>query len=493
MSYGVPVGTRDDEGGAMTLRWVRSQRAAVVDLGDDVALVGRDRIVRRLEGDSAALARVVIAFLSRPRTTDEVIAHVEALAGPLGDRRAVIEQLLAHLAETGAIANPSVTAPRGRAANIVVAVSGAIAASHVPALIAALQRAGHTVEVALTPTAARFVACDALTAILQREVHTSLWPRAPHAPVPHIALARWADLVIVYPASATTIGRIANGDCSELVSAIATATRAPVVIVPSMNETMLEAPSVQRNLELLRADGRVIVHGVPSQEVAEAPTVRHTIAGAAPAPSEIAAMLDALLEANVLVGRDREGSASAWDAAYRRPLVPWASDTCDPDLAAALATHAPSPCRVLDVGCGLGQVARHAAGSGHRVVASDISEVALSLARSLSDQVVWLRDDICASALAGSFDVIVDRASLHSLPVARARAWATSMRRLVAKDGVVIVKCHRDGVPGVTTGWTSEALAALLPGFTLVSEQAAELPGLTDGTPIPALLLVFRT
>jgi 3-polyprenyl-4-hydroxybenzoate decarboxylase len=481
--------------GEMTDRWVRSQRAAVIDIGEDVALIGRDRIVRKLEGDSAELARVVLGYLAQPRTTAEVVAHIESLAGPLGERRAVVEQLIAHLAETGAIGAPAASeALQGRAANVVVAISGAIAASYAPALIAALHRRGHTVEVALTPTASRFVAEDALTAIVRRELHTSLWPRTPHAPVPHIALAQWADLVIVYPASATTIGRIANGDCSDLVSAIAITTRAPVVIVPSMNVDMLDTPAVQRNLELLRADGHVVVHGVPSQEVAEAPSVRTNVAGAAPAPSEVAAMIDALRAANVLHRREAAeptADVRAWDAAYRKPLVPWASDVCDADLAAALAAHAPSPRRVLDVGCGLGQVARHAAASGHRVVATDVSEVALALARTSSDHVIWLRDDICASALAGPFDVIVDRASLHTLPRARMHAWATAMRRLVAKDGVVIIKSHRDGVAGVTTGWTSAALAALLPDFTIVSEHAAELPGVRDATPIPSLLVVL--
>jgi hypothetical protein len=67
-------------------RFVRSQRAAVVELGDDVALVGRDGSVARLTGESAELAREVIAFVGVPRSRDDVIAHVERLAGPLGER-----------------------------------------------------------------------------------------------------------------------------------------------------------------------------------------------------------------------------------------------------------------------------------------------------------------------------------------------------------------------------------------------------------------------
>ncbi|MGE5185081.1 MAG: flavoprotein, partial [Acidobacteriota bacterium] len=294
-------------------RWVRTPRAAAVELGDDVLLVARDGTVRRLEGASGELARVVLAHLAEPRSGAEVIAHVEELAGPLGERRAVVDQLVALLAETGAIARePEPRAP-GAPANIVVAVSGAIAATHAPALVAALQQRGHAVEIALTATATRFVAIDALAAIARREPHVSLWPRAAHAPVPHVALAEWADLVVVYPASATTIGRIAHGDFSDLVAAIALATRAPTVIVPSMNAAMLAAPAVQRNLATLREDGHAIVLGVPSHEVADAPEARDRVHGAAPAPGELAATVEALHAAGVLRARPR---ARDWDAAY---------------------------------------------------------------------------------------------------------------------------------------------------------------------------------
>jgi len=464
-------------------------------------LLGRDGVARTLAGDSAELARAVLAQVGEPRTVAEVSARVEELAGA-PDRGAVVPQLFELFAAAGAI-NLVVAAPARdnahtasvRGANIVVAVSGALAATHVPAFLAALHERGHAVEVALTPTAARFVSLDALAAIARREPHTSLWPRAAHAPVPHVALAEWADLVVVYPASATTIARIAAGDCSELVAAIALTTRAPVVIAPAMNAAMLDAPAVQRNLERLRGDGRVIVHGVPAPEAADAPTVRAPTSSAAPAPAELAAAIDALRTSGVLA---RRGAAPAgprdWDGAYRAALVPWASDSCDDDLAAALAAHVPAPGRLLDLGCGLGQVARHAAAIGHRVVAIDVSDVALAAAcaRDSDSTVVWVRDDICASALAGPFDAIVDRATLHALPRERAAAWARAVDRRAARDAIVIVKCHTAGVLGATAGWTAAALAALLPAFAIVDDQPAELPGVRDAAPIPARLVVLR-
>lgn len=105
---------------------------------------------------------------------------------------------------------------------------------------------------------------------------------------------------------------------------------------------------------------------------------------------------------------------------------------------------------------------------------------------------MWLVDDICASRLCGPFDVIVDRATLHTLPASRVHAWAQAMRRLTVRGSVVIVKVHRDGVASVTTGWTATAIAERLPDFDVVHEDAAELPGLRDGTPLPATLVVLR-
>lgn len=483
-------------------RWVRSQRAAVVEIDEDLLLVARDGTVRRLSGESAELAREVIAFFARPRHERELLRHLEVIAGPLGDRASVVHQLVTLLADVGALTperdddEPAI--PAGRGANVVVIVSGAIAATGAPAFVIALQRRGYTVEVVVTHTAMRFVAIDALGAIAQREVKTSMWPAAPHVAVPHVALAQWAELVVFYPASATMLARLAAGDFSELGSAIALTTRAPVLIVPSMNIDMIEAAAVQRNLEELRADGFTFISGVPSQEVAEAPAVRTTLAGAAPAPGEVAATIDALRTAGLLARRvvDQAAPTTLWDGVYRRDatLLPWVRDRVDDDIAAALAHHAPPPGRLLDAGCGLGQIARHAAQRGYRVVATDISEAALGLAsREAGDaDIVWVRDDICASSLAGTFRVIVDRASLHVLPAARLHAWATQVHRLTAPGSMLIVKAHREGVAGATTGWSADRLLSLLPGFELVAQAPAELPGLDGPEPIPSILAVLR-
>ncbi len=468
---------------------MRSQRAAVVDVGERLVLLGGAGEARAIEGDGAAVARELLGFCAVPRSMGEIVEHVVALSGgePVHTQR-IVGQLVELLRVAGAIVQAR-RVERAHRGNLVVCVSGALAASHAPAFVAAMQRRGWSVECALTEAAPRFVAVDALEAVLQRAVHVGMWPVAPHAPVPHVALAEWAELVVVYPASATTIARIAHGDFGDLVAATALTTRAPVVLVPSMNGEMRAAAAVERNLEALRGDGFAIVHGVPSEEAADAPSVRHAHAGAAaPAPAETAATIDAL--AAMLAKEQRPGGAmesrpeTAWNAAYRRALVPWASEACDADVAGALVHHAPPPGRLLDVGCGLGQVARHAAGLGYRVVATDVSEVALARARREpgGDEIVWVRDDICASALVGPFDVIVDRAVMHVLPAARVAAWAAAIARLAAPHATVIVKAHAD----------KAARVAKLTGFQVVEELDGELPGIVDATPITSRLVVLR-
>jgi SAM-dependent methyltransferase/3-polyprenyl-4-hydroxybenzoate decarboxylase len=497
---------------------VRAETARVVEVGDGVCLVGADGTIARVDGDSAAVVRRVLDLIARPIARDAVALAISREAG--ADAGPIVDQILELLRATGAarIAEAAPVAaseapgvaPRGpsaglRAGNIVVGVTGAIAAVHAPSLVLALQRRGFAVEVAMSRASRRFVAPAALGAIAQREVHRSLWPATPLAPVPHVALAAWADLVVIYPASATTIARLAHGEFSDLVAAIALTTRAPVIAAPSMNPAMAEAPAVQRNLDQLRADGIALLAPVPAVEVAEAPEARAPVGGGCPPPGEVAATIDALVRANALPRRAPRArvptDAAGWDATYAAPgaaddgRLPWVTDDCDADLAAALAAHGKPPGPLLDVGTGLGQVARHAAGAGYHVVATDVSDAALALARGRGggEGIVWLRDDIAASALAGSFAVVVDRACLHVLPRARHAAWAAAMRRLVAPGGVLLVKTHQPGAPYATAAFTRDGLAALVgDGFEAVSIEPSTIPGARVATPAPAWLGVFR-
>jgi len=107
--------------------------------------------------------------------------------------------------------------------------------------------------------------------------------------------------------------------------------------------------------------------------------------------------------------------------------------------------------------------------------------------------ITWLGDDVGASDLLSQVEVIVDRATLHTLPLSRAHAWAATMRRLLVPGGHLVLKTHREGVQGVTSGWTAEAVSALLGAtFEVVSVTDGELPGVQSAAPIPSLLVVVR-
>jgi 3-polyprenyl-4-hydroxybenzoate decarboxylase len=270
----------------------------------ELLIVGADRSVRQLSGDSAQLARTVLSFLAAPHSRAEIAAHLERLSGKPLENPQVVEDLLKLLLSAGVLheqagqgAGVHQPAPRAGAtgARVVLGLTGAIATAHAPTTVSLLLERGFDVEIAATRDALRMVSRLALEAITHRRVHTSLRGHDPSIPVPHIRLAEWAEAVLVYPATATTLARIAHGDCSELVAALVLSTRAPVLVVPSMNPAMLGAPAVQRNLETLRQDGIWIADPAIGLEVAQAPAHRQLLWGAAPPPGTVLPLLDALL------------------------------------------------------------------------------------------------------------------------------------------------------------------------------------------------------
>ncbi len=258
----------------------------VVDHGDDIFVIGADGTAHQLTGDSAELVRAILAFAGAPRTRDQILAHLEALVGAPIESPQTIDEALALLQSAGALAPPPPSLPATTttaATRLVLGISGAVAASGAPDLITRLLRSGFEVRVAMTRDARRFVSPLVLEATTQHAVYRSLW----QSTVPHIQLAEWAQLVLVCPASATTISRIAAGDCSDLVAAIAVGTRAPRLIVPSMNAAMYQSPMVQRNLSRLRDDGCWLAHAGQGEELAHAPAHRAPIAGAMPAHAAV--------------------------------------------------------------------------------------------------------------------------------------------------------------------------------------------------------------
>lgn len=107
----------------------------------------------------------------------------------------------------------------------------------------------------MTSAATRFVTANTLEVVTRRAVHTDLFERSDDFPVLHVGLGEWAELMLIAPATANTIGKMANGIGDDLLSSVLLTAGAPVLLAPAMEEGMLENPHVQRNVSLLRKQG----------------------------------------------------------------------------------------------------------------------------------------------------------------------------------------------------------------------------------------------
>ena len=147
----------------------------------------------------------------------------------------------------------------GPAMKIVLGVSGGIAAYKAPELVRRLQDAGATVRVILTPNAARFVAPLALAAVSRHGVVMDQWGDPEKGSVDHIELARWADLLLIAPATANILAKLAVGIGDDALSTYAIAHRGALMVAPAMNWAMLQHATVVQNLETLRSRGAEII------------------------------------------------------------------------------------------------------------------------------------------------------------------------------------------------------------------------------------------
>ncbi len=142
---------------------------------------------------------------------------------------------------------------------VALGITGGIGAYKAVEVARGLQKAGHAVVAIMTRSAQQFVGPVTLEAITGRAVVTDQFARGLNASVEHIAIASDIALLLVAPATASMIGKLANGIADDFLSSLYLATRAPVLIAPAMNTHMLEHPAVQRNLETLTARGVRVV------------------------------------------------------------------------------------------------------------------------------------------------------------------------------------------------------------------------------------------
>jgi phosphopantothenoylcysteine decarboxylase/phosphopantothenate--cysteine ligase len=138
---------------------------------------------------------------------------------------------------------------------IVVGVTGGIAAYKSAELVRRLQDRGATVRVIMTAAAQEFVTPLTFQALSGNPVHTQLLDTAAEAAMGHIELARWADLIVVAPASADFIARLCHGEGGDLLSTVCLAAHSPVAIAPAMNQAMWHKASTQDNLNILLQRG----------------------------------------------------------------------------------------------------------------------------------------------------------------------------------------------------------------------------------------------
>lgn len=138
---------------------------------------------------------------------------------------------------------------------IVLGVTGGVGAYKAVEVARGLQKRGHDVVAVMTRAATRFVGPVTFEAITRRHVVTGQFEPGANADIEHVSLASTADLLLIAPATANIIGKLANGIADDFLSTLYTATRAPVLVAPSMNTQMFQHEAVRRNLETLAGRG----------------------------------------------------------------------------------------------------------------------------------------------------------------------------------------------------------------------------------------------
>jgi phosphopantothenoylcysteine decarboxylase/phosphopantothenate--cysteine ligase len=142
---------------------------------------------------------------------------------------------------------------------VLLCVCGGIAAYKAAKLVRRLRDAGADVRVAMTDNAQRFVGAATFQALSGQPVRTSLWDEAAEAAMGHIELARWADRIVVAPATANTLAKLAHGFADDLVSTLCLASDAALFVAPAMNRLMWAHPATQANVATLQGRGATLL------------------------------------------------------------------------------------------------------------------------------------------------------------------------------------------------------------------------------------------
>ena len=200
--------------------------------------------------------------------------------------------------------------------NVVLGITGGIAAYKTPELVRRLRDRGAEVQIVMTASAEEFVTPTALQAVSGRPIRTNLWDKEAEASMSHIELARWADIVLIAPATAEIMARLAGGAAPDLLTTLCLATEAPLAIAPAMNRVMWSNPAVQANRKTLEERGvRILGPGDGSQACGE------TGAGRMLDPDVIAEIVCDSQDATISGGQALQGKAVLITAGPTREAI----------------------------------------------------------------------------------------------------------------------------------------------------------------------------
>lgn len=183
--------------------------------------------------------------------------------------------------------------------NILIGISGGIAAYKACEIVRAFKRRGDEVRAVMTSGAQEFVRPLTLQILTENTVGTETFDATFESEIGHIDLARWADVVLVAPATANLVARMAAGMANDLLTTILLATTAPVVVAPSMNTQMWFNPLVQRNLDTLRNEAGYAIVDPDSGELA----CKEVGPGRLPDPPVLLEMVDAAASPKPMAGK----------------------------------------------------------------------------------------------------------------------------------------------------------------------------------------------
>lgn len=183
---------------------------------------------------------------------------------------------------------------------IIIGLTGGIAAYKIPNLIRLLIKSDNDVQTIMTRAATKFITELTIETVSRRPVAKEMFPEDQFIATHHIDLAEWSDLMVIAPATANFIGKIASGVCDDLLTTVVCATKSPVLIVPAMNSNMYLNPITQKNIELLKSVGYLFMDPAVGEMACETTGV-----GRLPEPDEIFDHIKKFFEKKKLLNKKR--------------------------------------------------------------------------------------------------------------------------------------------------------------------------------------------